>query len=104
MAVKRGVTPPKRTISNKTHRSKTDTDASLAFKAGTSQSLKYKAHVCCDSLSRLIVAIKITTGAVHDSKPYLEMLKYLKTHVNLSIEEAIADRGYGSGHIIASLK
>ncbi len=100
----RGVMPPKRNISNKTHQSKTDPDATLAFKSGTTRSLKYKAHVCCDSLSRVIVAIKITTGAVHDSQPYIGLLDHVKTNLGLPIQEAIADRGYGSGHIISSLQ
>lgn len=100
----RGILPPRRSISNKTHQSKTDPDATLAFKLGTSRSLKYKAHVCCDSLSRVIVAIKITTGAVHDSQPYVGLLEHVRTKLGLNIQEAIADRGYGSGHIISSLK
>ena len=69
-------TPPiekgKRQLSNKTHISKTDPDATLAFKSGTPRTLKYKAHVTSDSVNRIILAIKITTGAVHDSVPYLE--------------------------------
>lgn len=60
---KEGISEIKWKISNKTHRSIIDPDASLAFKSGTLRSLKYKAHVCCNSKS----AIKITTGAVHDS-------------------------------------
>lgn len=75
-----------------------------AFKSGTTRSLKYKAHICCDSLSRVIVAIKITTGAVHDSQPYIGLLDHVKTNLGLPIQEAIADRGHGSGHIISSLQ
>lgn len=96
--------PARKSLSNKTHRSTTDPDATLAFKAGTTGTLKYKAHVCCDSLSRIILAIKITTGAVHDSQPYLELLNHLKTKLFLTIDEAIADRAYGSGNIIATLQ
>ena len=99
-----GISISKSNISNKTHQSTTDPDATLAFKAGTTRTLKYKAHVCCDSLSRLIVAIKITTGAVHDSKPYLELIHYLKTKSGLVIHEAVADRAYGVGQIIAALE
>ena len=100
----RGIKPPKRTISNKTHQSNTDPDASLAFKAGTPHTLKYKAHVCSDSQSRVILDIKITTGAVHDSQPYLEQITSLKSRLQHDIIEAIADRGYGSGYIISSLQ
>lgn len=99
-----GISVPKINISNKTHQSTTDPDATLAFKSGTTRTLKYKAHLCCDSSSRLIVAIKITTGAVHDSKPYLELIHYLKTRSGLMIHEAIADRAYGVGQIIAALE
>lgn len=98
---KDGISENKWHISNKTHRSKTDPDATLAFKSGTLRSLKYKAHVCCDSKSRVISAIKITTGAVHDSQPYLELIVQLKN--KLMLQEVIADRAYGSGEIISSL-
>lgn len=100
----RGILPAQRKLSNKTHQSKTDPDATLVFKSGTTRSLKYKAHVCCDSLSRVIIAIKITTGAVHDSQPFIELIDYIKNQFNLIIQEAIADRGYGSGEIISSLQ
>ena len=93
-----------RQLSNKTHISKTDPDATLAFKSGTPRTLKYKAHVTSDSINRIILAIKITTGAVHDSVPYLEQLGYVKTKVLYSIKETIADRAYGSGEIISYLR
>ncbi|WP_427853548.1 transposase [Legionella gresilensis] len=100
----RGVKLVKRTLSNKTHQSKTDPDASLAFKKGAPRTLKYKAHVCTTSQSRVILDIKITTGAVHDSKPYLEQLDAIKSSLNHHINEVIADRAYGSRHIISTLK
>lgn len=62
----------KRSLSNITHVSKTDPEATLAFKSGTPRTLKYKAHVTSDSKNRIILAIRITTDAVHDSVPYLE--------------------------------
>ncbi|KTD53821.1 transposase [Legionella santicrucis] len=94
----------KRTISNKTHISKTDPDATLAFKSGTPRTLKYKAHVTTDGSNRIILAIKITTGAIHDSVPYLEQLNYVKQNVLSSLNETIADRAYGSGEIISFLR
>ncbi|WP_207386058.1 transposase, partial [Legionella gresilensis] len=100
----RGVKLTKRTVSNKTHQSKTDPDASLAFKKGAPCTLKYKAHVCTTSQSRVILDIKITTGAVHDSQPYLEQLNAIKLGLSHNIKEVIADRAYGSGHIISTLK
>ena len=94
----------KRTISNKTHISKTDPDTTLAFKSGTPRTLKYKAHVTSDSTNRVILAIKITTGAVHDSVPYLEQLDYVKQNVLDILNESIADRAYGFGEIISFLR
>ncbi|MFA5880460.1 MAG: IS1182 family transposase [Candidatus Margulisiibacteriota bacterium] len=91
-------------LSNATHISKTDPEATLAFKSGTPRTLKYKAHVTSDSANRIILAIKITTGAVHDSVPYLEQLDYVKEKIGHNINEAIADRAYGAGQIISSLK
>jgi len=98
---KEGISQDKWHISNKTHRSRTDPDATLAFKAGALRGLKYKAHVCCDTDSRVITSIIITTGSVHDSQPYLMQLKHLKN--KYFFNETIADRAYGSGDIIGSL-
>lgn len=94
----------KRSISNKTYISKTDPDAPLAFKSGTLRTLKYKAHVTSDSCNRIILAIKITTGAIHDSVPYLAQLDSVKQTVLGSLSETIADRAYGSGEIISFLR
>lgn len=100
-----GLIPPqKRNISNKTHLSATDKDATLAYKAGTLRSLKYKVHVCSDSGSRIIVGIKATTGAVHDSQPYLELINILRNKYKLIFIEVIADRAYGSGSIISKIQ
>ena len=54
----RGILPPKRSISNKTHQSRTDQDATLEFKSGMTRTLKYKAHVCCYSLVELLLLLK----------------------------------------------
>lgn len=91
-------------LSNKTHRSVTDPDATLAFKTGAARGLKYKAHVCCDSKSRVITAIHVTTGATHDSQPFIELIKELNAKFSHPIKEVIADRAYGSGSILAFLK
>ena len=90
-------------LSNKTHKSTTDPDATLAVKSRTIHSLKYKVHVCSDSSSRVITAIKITTGSVHDSVPYLELLEYLRDKIKIPVSEVIADRAYGTGAILSDL-
>jgi IS5 family transposase len=93
-----------RKISNKTHRSRTDPDATLAQKRGTPRQLKYKVHQSIDANSRVILDTHVTTGARHDNQPYLEQLKRIEERFQLTIHEAIADRGYGSAAIIRALQ
>jgi transposase len=95
--------PPARKMSNKTHKSRTDPDASLAFKEGTPRGLKYKIHVTLDADSRVILAAKTTTGACHDSQPYLIQLADIEQRYGLKIKETTADRAYGSAEIIEAL-
>jgi transposase len=66
----RGVEPPAtRKISNQTHTSRTDPDATLAQKRGTPRHLKYKVHQSIDADSRVILDTHVTTGARHDNQP-----------------------------------
>jgi transposase len=94
---------PNRKISNETHISKSDPDSSLAKKEGTERALRYKVHSTIDANSRVILDSKITTGATHDTKVYLERIEYIKKKYKLNIKEAIADRGYGAIDNIKSL-
>lgn len=94
---------PRRKITNETHKSATDPEASLARKNGSPQALKYKVHTCVDAHKRLIVDTQVTTGKVHDSQECLEKLKTLKEILGVQIKEVIADRGYGSLEIISTL-
>ena len=94
---------PKRKITNETHISKSDPDSSLAKKEGTARALRYKVHSTIDADSRVILDSKITTGAVHDTRVYLERIEYIKRKYKLNIKEAIADRGYGAIDNIKSL-
>lgn len=93
-----------RKVSNKTHRSRTDPEATLAEKRGTPRQLKYKVHQTVDAESRVILDTQVTTGAQHDNQPYLEQLQRVEDECKIVINEAIADRGYGSAEIIKSLK
>jgi hypothetical protein len=68
-----------RKLSNKTHRSCTDPDATLAQKKGTPRQLKYKVHQTIDADSRVILDTEVTTGARHDNQPYLAQLKRAST-------------------------
>jgi len=93
-----------RRISNQTHTSHTDPDATLAQKRGTPRQLKYKVHQTIDADSRVILDTHVTTGARHDNQPYLDQLKRIEQRCRLTIVEATADRGYGSAAIIRALQ
>lgn len=93
-----------RKVSNKTHRSRTDPDATLAEKRGTPRQLKYKVHQSIDADSRVILDTEVTTGGRHDNQPYLEQLQRVEDRYQITVREAIADRGYGSAEIIKSLQ
>ena len=95
--------PATRKISNQTHTSRTDPDATLAQKRGSPRQLKYKVHQSIDADSRVILDTHVTTGARHDNQPYLQQLKRIEERYQLTIHEAIADRGYGSAAIIREL-
>jgi transposase len=93
-----------RKISNQTHSSRTDPDASLAQKKGTPRQLKYKVHQSIDADSRVILDTHVTTGARHDNQPYLDQLQRIEDRYQITILEATADRGYGSADIIGALQ
>jgi transposase len=96
--------PASRTISNETHTSRTDPDATLAQKRGTPRQLKYKVHQTIDADSRIILDTQVTTGARHDNQPYLAQLQRVREQHQITIREATADRGYGSAAIIRELQ
>jgi len=96
--------PAQPKVSNGTHHSRTDPDASLARKDRTPLQLKYKVHQTIDAESRVILDTHVTTGAVHDSQPYLEQLQRIHQRYGIQIREATADRGYGSAAIIRDLQ
>jgi transposase len=95
---------PKRTISNKTHVSCTDPDASLAMKNGTQRTLKYKIHDTIDTKHRIILDRKVTTGARHESQEHVSQLDSIMARFDLTIATAIADRGCGGIHNIILLR
>ena len=93
-----------RKVSSKTHRSRTDPDATLAKKRGTPRQLKYKVHQTIDADSRVILDTEVTTGARHDNQPYLDQLQRVADRYGIHVCEAIADSGYGSAEILKALK
>lgn len=103
---RRGMLDPSanRSVSNRTHRSRTDPEATLAQKRGTALQLKYKVHQIIDAESRVILDAEVTTGGQHDNQPYLEKLRRVEDRCHCMIQEATADRGYGSAEILKALK
>jgi transposase len=103
---RRGMLDPSanRRVSNRTHRSRTDPEATLAQKRGTALQLKYKVHQTIDAESRVILDAEVTTGGRHDNQPYLEQLRRVEDRCHCTIQEATADRGYGSAEILKALK
>ena len=102
----RGMIGPsqRRRVTNQTHCSRTDPDATLAQKRGTPRQLKYKVHTSIDADSRVILDTEVTTGARHDNQPYLAQLERIAEKYNIHLTEAVADRGYGSAAIIRTLR
>ena len=82
----------------------TDPEASLAFKAGAAQSLKYKNHLTVDEKHRIIVDCYITTGAYRESQNYIHRLKSIHHIFNWTIKEVTVDRAYGTGENLDALK
>ncbi len=93
-----------RQVSNRTHTSRTDPDATLAQKKGTPRQLKYKVHESIDADSRVILDTEVTTGARHDNQPYLNQLDRIEDRYGITIDEVTADRAYGSAAIIRRLR
>ena len=91
-------------FSNKTHISKTDPDASLSHRAGTTQTLKYKTNITVDRAHRIIVDCPVVTGADHESQTYIQRLDHIAATYDWIIEDVTADRAYGSGEILQTLQ
>lgn len=94
-------------LSNKTHRSKTDPDARLYRKSkGKEASLSYIGHNLIDTKSRVILATK-ATHASRSNEPMaaLDMLSDLENFPDLchKVKTLAADKGYGSGTFIADV-
>ena len=92
-----------RRVSNETHTSRTDPDATLAQKKDTPRQLKYQVRQTIDAEGRVIPDTHVTTGARHDNQPYPDRLQRIEERYAITIDEAIADRGYGSAAIIRTL-
>lgn len=86
-----------RRISNQTHVSKTDPDATLVSKKTKYNKLCYKVHYSIDAKSRVITDCFTTTGARHECTILPERIEYQLNSFKFQAEEWIADKGYGRG-------
>ncbi len=91
-------------ISNQTHVSCADPDATLTGKAFEAKSLAYKTHHAIDASSCVIVDCHVTTGAVNEVGVAMGRIDFIEKSLNLKIGELIADRGYGSAENLIELE
>ena len=73
--------------------SHTDPEAGYMTRPGKPDGFYYLSHQTIDSDCGIITAVTVTSGDVHDSKPYLEQLEYVHKNV-VSIQAAAADSAY----------
>lgn len=66
-----------RQVSNQTHVSASDPDATLVARPGTYRKLYYKAHTILDAASRVILDCHVTTGARQECTVLPERVAYL---------------------------
>ena len=86
-----------RKVSNQTHVSYTDPDATMVSHKNLHKKLQYKVHYTIDAQSRMILDCYGTTGSKHECNVLPERVDYLVKQRDFSIEEIIADKGYGRG-------
>jgi len=94
----------KRRVSNQTHVSRTDADASMVYRRSSGGGLKYKVHYCADAKSRIITDCHTTTGSSHEGPILPPRIDYLCDTIGLPVRELIADRGYGRGPTYSALR
>lgn len=82
--------------SNKTHRSKTDPDATLMRKHnGEGAYLSYQCHLSVDN-RRFITGVKATTGAVSEARYLPEIIKEQKDKHGFKVKDVTADKLYST--------
>lgn len=86
-----------RKVSNQTHVSQSDPDATIVSRPGAYRKLAYKVHYTADAESRVITDCHATTGARHEGTVLPDRIDYHVDHLGLPVQEVIADRGYGRG-------
>ncbi len=73
--------------------SRTDPEAGYMTRPGKPNGFYYLSHQTTDPDHGIITAVTVTSGDVHDSRPYLEQLEYVHKNV-VSLQAAAADSAY----------
>jgi len=94
----------KEKISNVTHVSKSDPDATIVGRKGYGGKLYYKSHCSIMGNKRIITDCYVTTGATHECQTYTDRIEHQISTFELEVKECLADRGYGHGPAYEYLK
>jgi len=86
-----------RKVSNQTHVSYTDPDATMVSHNNLHKKLQYNVHYTIDASSRMVLDCFGTIGSKHECHVLPERIKPLVEKRNFPIKEIIADKGYGRG-------
>lgn len=74
--------------------SDTDNESGYYHRDNKEKGFMYLDHRTVDSKCNIIVDCHITKGNVHDSKPYIERMEYIKKKYGFKIKEVGVDSGY----------
>ena len=74
--------------------SNTDSESGYYHRSHKERGFMYLDHRTVDSKCNIIVDCHITKGNVHDSKPYIERMEYIKNKFKFKIKEVGLDSGY----------
>lgn len=76
--------------------STTDNESGYYHRDNKEKGFMYLDHRTVDGKANIIVDCHVTKGNVHDSKPYIDRMEYIKNTFNFNIKEVALDSGYGS--------
>ena len=93
-----------RKLSNKTHVSTTDPDATLVTHRWMVSRMAHKTHYTVDAFKRVILDCHVTTGARHEGQIISEQLAHLLDRFDFPLREVMADKAYGRGPNYGFLK
>ena len=84
--------------------STTDPDSGYMFRDGKPKGFFYLDHRTVDGRFGLITDTHITSGAAHDSTPYLDRLDRQRDRFGFKVDEVGLDAGYFTSHICKGLE